>query len=454
MFDVILPLMGEGVNEATLVRWIKTVGETVEKDEPLFEVSTDKVDTEIPSPTAGLIKELLVSEGQVVEVNHIVARIESSEGDSLNMSSVVQPKSSVAPQSESALSNHTAPSSVKHSSKPLSPLERGASTRESASVVLSKPPTETKHLDHKITNRRASPLVRKLAAEKGVDLSLIGGTGVNGRITRRDFEEYLRSPPRVVSTPSDQEQAVPRLQTKTVDGVELLDGVAVKRQKMSRIRKLTADHMVKSVSTSPHASIVFEVDLHKVTAKRLANKKAFEVKYGFGLTFTAYFIHAASLAIQKHPIVNVSVDGDEILHKNDVNIGCAVAVPSGLIVPVIKKSQELSLVGVAQRLNDVVTRARQKQLQAEDIVGGTFTISNFGGWGGITAMPIINQPQVAILGIGAIVKKAVVVDDNIAIRPQVLLSLTFDHRVIDGEGAANYLATMKDLLESDDFGVI
>jgi pyruvate dehydrogenase E2 component (dihydrolipoamide acetyltransferase) len=454
MFDVILPLMGEGVNEATLVRWIKTVGETVEKDEPLFEVSTDKVDTEIPSPTAGLIKELLVSEGQVVEVNHIVARIESREGETLSMSSVPQEKASQKPPNESAQKNNAPVSAAKSASKPLAALEKAAPSREPAYRVGANPHTETSHVGHKITNRRASPLVRKLAAEKGIDLSLVGGTGINGRITRHDFEEYLRSPPRVVTVPSEAQQAAPRLQTKTVDGIELLDGVVIKREKMSRIRKLTADHMVKSVSTSPHASIVFEVDLHKVTAKRLAAKKSFEGKYGFGLTFTAYFIHAASLAIQKHPIVNVSVDGDEILHKNDVNIGCAVAVPSGLIVPVIKKSQELSLVGVAQRLNDVVSRARQKQLQAEDIVGGTFTITNFGGWGGITAIPIINQPQVAILGIGAIVKKAVVVDDNIAIRPQVMLSLTFDHRVIDGEGAANYLASMKDLLESDDFGVI
>ena len=217
---------------------------------------------------------------------------------------------------------------------------------------------------------------------------------------------------------------------------------------MSKIRKLTAEHMVRSVRISPHVTTTFEIDLHKVVAIRDQHKKAFEAREGFNLTYTHFFIHAAVEAIKLHPIINCSVDGDEILHKDDINVGCAVALESGLIVPVIKRAQDLNLTGVAKKLNDLVTRAKTKKLQPDDVRGGTFSITNPGGWGSITSNPIINQPQVAILGIGAVVKRPVVVDDTIVIRPMVMISLTFDHRVVDGEGGAKYLATLKALLEA------
>ncbi|RZA19900.1 MAG: 2-oxo acid dehydrogenase subunit E2, partial [Proteobacteria bacterium] len=227
-----------------------------------------------------------------------------------------------------------------------------------------------------------------------------------------------------------------------------LEGVAVRREPMTRMRQLIADHMVESVRVSPHVTTVFEIDLHKVWDIREKYKDSFHKTEGFKLTLTHFFIHAAVQAIKKHPIVNTSVDGYDVLWKKDINMGCAVAIDNGLIVPVIKNAGDLNLLGIARRLNDLIVRARTKKLKAEDIQGGTFTVTNPGGWGSITSNPIINQPQVAILGIGAAIKRPVVVKDMIAIRPMMLMSLTFDHRVIDGEGGAKYLATLKEIIEN------
>jgi pyruvate dehydrogenase E2 component (dihydrolipoamide acetyltransferase) len=417
--DVILPLMGEGVNEATLVKWLKKAGDRVQKDEPLFEVSTDKVDTEIPSPASGVLEQIIATEGQSVKVNSLLARITGAEVGTSGLTSQAAASAPIAvavppPAAHSVAANQVRTAAIQH------PVARGP--------------------------QRSSPLVRKIARERNIDLRMVPGTGLNGRITRRDIDGFV---PQVMAVQPSLAQERVKLETRLVDGVELLEGVPVRREKMTKMRKLTAAHMERSVRTSPHVTTVFEIDLKKVTDIREQHKDSFAKREGFNLTYTAFFIHAAVQAIKQHPIINVSVDGEEILFKDQINVGCAVAVPTGLIVPVIKRAGDLNLASTARALNDLVQRARNSQLKPDDVVGGTFTITNPGGWGSITSNPIISQPQVAILSIGAIVKRPVVIEnDQIVIRPMVMIGLTFDHRVIDGEGGAKYLATLKQILES------
>ena len=319
------------------------------------------------------------------------------------------------------------------------------------------------------TDVKSSPLVRKIAQEHGIDLAQVTGTGLHGRITKKDVLAFVESGtavPPSVSTPAPVPSAPaaeqinpsvpapiihPRLSTTTDDeGKEYLEGVLVNREPMTRMRKLIADHMVESVRTSPHVTTVFEIDMHKVVKMREAYKDRFFKEEGFKLTFTPFLLHAAVHAIKQFPIVNSSLDGYDLLTKKDINLGCAVALDGGLIVPVIKQAGDLNLLGIARRLNDLVVRARSKKLKPDDVQGGTFSVTNPGGYGSLTSNPIINQPQVAILGIGTIVKRPVVVDDMIGIRPQMMASLTFDHRVIDGEIGAKFLAAMKDALENYD----
>jgi len=424
--EVILPLMGEGVNEATLVKWLKNVGQPVKKDEPLFEVSTDKVDTEIPSPATGVLAELIARDGQTVFVNAVLAKI-TAEGEA--PVGLPERKGGTA-QSKTPTATATAATHAGSGARP--------------SVDVFRPAAHGGRV-------KASPLARKMARERNVDLSRVMGTGLNGKVTKRDFEAALAAGfPAAGNAPVAQpEPLLARVDTRTVDGIEQLEGVPVRREKMTKMRRLTAEHMVKSVRTSPHVTTVFEIDLKKVVDLREKEKANFQKQHGFNLTYTAFFLHAAVQAIKEHPIVNVSVDGDEILYKDQINIGCAVAIKSGLIVPVIKRAGDMSLVDIARKLNDLVTRARDSKLMPEDVVGGTFTVTNPGGWGSIISAPIINQPQVAILSIGAIVKKPVVIEnDQIVVRPMCTFGLTFDHRVIDGEGGAKYLMTLQDKLQN------
>ena len=457
--EILMPSMGEGVIEATLVKWLKKPGDHVEQDEPLMEVSTDKVDTEIPAPASGFIISLYAEEGATVAVDQLLAVIDSQQSGAAQ-----------ATKAPAAAKKPSAPEPTK-SSPPSS------STHQKPKKANSKDTAPKKDPEAPV---KSSPLVRKIAKEKGIDLANVQGSGLNGRITRRDLDVYLKDLSRSAATtyaagsdrrPRQESDAQPQepmeskpqpqatqapvpvqepkgLATTMEDGREYLDGVEVTREKMSKMRSLIAHHMVESVTTSPHVTTVFEVDLTKVVKMRNQYKSQVAEKEGIKLTFTPFLIHAAVQAIKKHPIVNTSVDGDTILFKKDINMGCAVALENGLIVPVIKQAQDLNLLGIVRRLDDLVTRARTKKLKPDDVKGGTFSITNPGGFGSITSNPIINQPQVAILGIGAIVKRPVVIDDAIAIRDMMMISLTFDHRVVDGEGGAKYLADLKAILEN------
>ncbi len=426
--EVLMPLMGEGVHEATLTNWLIKEGEAVTKDSPLLEVSTDKVDTEIPSPASGILVKVMVPVGQLVKVDQILAVIASEAG-------LLQDESPAAAPTPSS----------QDLARPTKSTEIAVSTEEQ---------------NDDDAPLRSSPLVRKMAQERGINLNQVRGSGMHGRITKKDLLDFEQDSPQIIA-PSKATQTLvqstplpvaaahsSQLKLSQTDGQEFLEGVAVRREPMNRMRQLIADHMIESVRVSPHVTTVFEMDLHQIVKLREKHGAEFQKREGFKLTFTPFFIHAAVQAIKKHPVINTSVDGYDILWKKDINVGCAVALDNGLIVPVIKQAGDLSLSGVARRLNDLVTRARSKKLKPDDVQGGTFSITNPGGWGSITSNPIINQPQVAMLGIGAIVKRPVVIDDMIAIRPMMMVSLTFDHRVIDGEGGSKYLATFKEIIEN------
>jgi pyruvate dehydrogenase E2 component (dihydrolipoamide acetyltransferase) len=433
--EVILPSMGEGIAEATLVKWLRQPGDTVNKDEPLLEVSTDKVDTEIPAPASGTLLKVLVTAGATVDVNATIAWIGPAGAtipDVKTTKTTPPTKSSSTPSSASA-------------------ANRGASTQPASSTKISTP-----FFSDSSTTRRSSPLVRKMARDLGIDLRRVPGTGLGGRITKFDLLSWQQNPhshqDAGQSTLAEQ-PLLARVQTQTTSGIETLEGVPVRRESMSRMRRLIAEHMVDSVRTSPHVTTAFEIDLQKVVDLREAHKNSFKEREGFNLTYTPFLIRAAVLAIKKFPIVNVSVDGSDVLWKDHINIGCAVALGAdgggGLIVPVIKNCEAKNLRDICKSLNDLATRARSKKLQADEVIGGTFSVTNPGGWGSIMSNPIINQPQVAMLAIGAIIKRPVVTpDDKIVVRPMMIASLTFDHRVIDGEGGAMWLAEYKRTLES------
>lgn len=449
--EILMPLMGEGINEATLVKWLKKPGEKVSKSEPLLEVSTDKVDTEIPAPVDGVLVATLAKEGEVIPINTVIGHI-TSDGSVPVTAPVTAP--STAPASPASASKST----------PVSPAKTtmtAAPAARPAMIPAGNPGLAAMRPVVQASDVRSSPLVRKMARDLNINLGFVPGSGLHGRITKADLDAFVASGAHqnqaqssggqgqtvYVQQPMDALAKSPRVQTTVVDGVEMMEGNPVRREKMTKMRRLIAEHMVESVRVSPHVTTVFEVDLHNVYEIREKHRAAFEKREGFKLTYTPFFIHAAVQAIKQHPIINVSLDGDDILWKQDINVGCAVALGNGLIVPVIKKAQDLNLTGVAHRLNDLVSRARSKKLLPEDVQGGTFSITNPGGFGSLTSNPIINQPQVAILGIGAVVKRPVVIKDAITIRPMMMISLTFDHRVIDGEGGASYLATLKKILE-------
>ena len=398
---IVMPQMGESIAEGTIVRWIKKVGDQVDRDEPLFEITTDKVDAEVPSPIAGVLTEIRVKEGETVSVNSVVGTIGQA--------------------GESASSASSDPASV----RPAGP----ASTRQA-------PATPSAGTEDELRQRKSSPLVRRIARENNIDVSQIAGSGIGGRVTKEDILEHLA---RIGSAPSPGADVPPARPT----------GERVEIQPLSAMRKKIAEHMVLSRRTSAHVHSVFHVNFSHVEKIRLSKKSDYE-RLGAKPTYMAFIAKAVMDALRRHPIVNASLDGDNVIYRKDVNLGIAVALENGLIVPVIKNADEKSLLGLSRAIADVVERARGKQLKPDEVHGGTFTITNPGQFGAQFGMPIINQPQVAILGVGTIEKRPVVVDDAIAIRTMAYLTLGYDHRLIDGAVADQFMADVKKQLENFD----
>jgi pyruvate dehydrogenase E2 component (dihydrolipoamide acetyltransferase) len=393
--DVVMPQMGESVAEGTIVRWMKKVGDKVDRDEPLFEISTDKVDAEIPSPAAGVVAEIRAQEGETVPVNSVVAVI-GAVGES---TSVAQPSVSKA-----------------------APRASGEAVKEGAGPVS--------RASENLERERSSPLVRQIAKEHHVDISQIQGTGIGGRVTKQDIMAFVER------REGDAGNAGP----PATGGTAAIRGAEDRVEKMSVMRKKIAEHMIASRRTSAHVHSVFEVNFSRIAAIR-ESKKA---------SFLSFVVKAVADALQAAPILNASIDDDSVVYHKDINIGVAVALEGGLIVPVIRNADRRDLLDLNRCIADLAAKARSKQLKPEDVAGGTFTITNPGALGALFGMPIINQPQVAILDVGSIEKRPVVVDDSVKACPTAFLALGFDHRIIDGAVADQFMSRVKQALESWD----
>jgi len=433
--NVIMPQMGESIAEGTITKWMKKIGERVERDEPLFEISTDKVDAEIPSPAAGVLTQILVKENETVAVNTVVAVVDG-EG-----AVVAAPGAA-----ESAKPKPEAPAAGPSAAAP--PRAQAVET-----------PPETEGREAGPEEIRTSPLVRRIARENNVDLNHVKGTGLGGRVSKKDILEFIDQ-----NRPGAPSTTAPAAAAPTPTPIALTIApsapapvtfaAATQVVPMSPMRRQIAEHMVMSKHTSAHVYTVVEVEMTRVVAARERFKQEFEQRNGIKLTYTPFFIRACVEAIKELPIINSSVDGTNIVYKRDVNIGLAVALENGLIVPVIKRADEKNFLGIARAVQDLADRARSKRLNVDDVQGGTFTITNPGSFGGLLGLPIIHQPQVAILGVGAIEKRPVVRDDAIAIRQMVYLSISYDHRVIDGAVAERFMSKVKHVLENWDEAVL
>jgi len=419
--EVVMPKMGESIQEGKILRWLKKPGDKIAKDETILEISTDKVDSEIPSPSSGVLVKIIVPEGETVEVGTVIAVVDTDER--------AQAASPAAPELKLAHGAPQAPEPVATQDVrgPRMPSEGG---------------------------RFFSPLVRTIAHKEGIahrELESITGSGANGRLRKTDLLEYLKTR---ASAPAPGGAA-----PATVDMAEMLKKYPAPRYEvrvMDNVQKKMAEHMVKSVQTSPHVGAISECDLSRIVAYRVNAASAFEKSQGFKLTYTPFFFDATVRALKEFPLINSSVEADKVIVKKFINLGMAVASPTGLIVPVIKNAEEKSFLGLARAINDIALRTRNKKLMPDEIMGGTFSITNYGVFGNIIGTPIISQPQVAILGIGAITKRPVVVtdeqgNDSIAIRSMCYLTLSFDHRLIDGALGGQFLEAIVKNLEEFDF---
>jgi pyruvate dehydrogenase E2 component (dihydrolipoyllysine-residue acetyltransferase) len=421
---VVMPQMGESIAEGTIVRWIKKVGDSVDRDEPLFEISTDKVDAEIPSPAAGTLIEITVKEGETVAVNSVVATIGAQgEAAAPAPAAATQPPPS-AKNAPAKPQGDGSPSKLQSAPEPAQAPAPEAAAVPSAPSMPSPPSTDSHP-------HRTSPLVRRIAQEHGIDLAQLTGTGIAGRVTKQDILSYIEQGKAAPSAPSLPSAPSPDIVP------------------MSVMRKRIAEHMVLSRHTSAHVYSVFEVDYSQVDAIRKAKRAEYEQR-GVKLTFTSFIAKVAIDALRRHRVVNASIDGENIVYKREINLGVAVALENGLIVPVVKRADDLNILGLSRAIADVADRARAKKLNPEEVHGGTFTITNPGNFGAQFGLPIINQPQVAILGVGTIEKRVVVVDDMIAIRLRGYLTLGYDHRLIDGAVADQYMADVKKGIETFD----
>jgi pyruvate dehydrogenase E2 component (dihydrolipoamide acetyltransferase) len=463
--DVVMPQMGESIAEGTIVRWIKKVGDKVDRDEPLFEISTDKVDAEIPSPAAGVLSEIRVKEGETVAVNSVVAVI----GGAAAQPAAAAPSEPPAPAAKAA------------EPPKAQPQADGASTAAAASPepprvapaprsTPTAPPSSTSTED--VIRQRSSPLVRKIAKEHNVDISRLSGSGIAGRVTKDDILAFIGQEGREgqagqvgqVGQVGRAGQVTPLGQSAqsaqaarsapagpAIERPAFKAGANTEAVPMSVMRKRIAEHMVASRRTSAHVHSVFEVNFSRVAHIREMKKAEYQ-SAGASLTYLSFIVKAAVDALRHVPVVNASIDGDTVVFHKDVNVGIAVALDWGLIVPVIKNADEKNLLGLSRTVADLASRARSKQLKPDEVQGGTFTITNPGVFGALFGMPIINQPQVAILGVGNVEKRPVVVDDAIAIRPMAYLTLGYDHRLIDGAVADQFMSHIKQSLENWDPG--
>ena len=457
--DVVMPQMGESIAEGTIVRWIKKVGDTVDRDEPLFEISTDKVDAEIPSPAAGVVSEIRAQEGETVAVNSVVAVI-GAAGEAKRAAPAVPQVSDTSDTSDTRAAKEPPKPEPQANGTPAAAPAPPPARPEAPPAVgrrEEKAPAPRAATTEEAIRQRSSPLVRKIAKEHNVDISQLHGTGIAGRVTKNDILAFIGQEGQEGQErregPEGQEGRERPEGTRPVEREALAERPrplgADRTEKMSPMRKRIAEHMVLSKKTSAHVHSVFEVNFSRVAQARDTRKAEFE-RAGAKLTYLSFIIKAAVDALHAIPIVNASVDGESVLYHKDVNVGIAVALDWGLIVPVIKRADELNLLGLSRAVADLASRARSKHLKPEEVAGGTFTITNPGVFGALFGMPIINQPQVAILGVGNIEKRPVVIDDAIAIRPMAYLSLGYDHRVIDGAVADEFMSHVKRTLENWD----
>jgi pyruvate dehydrogenase E2 component (dihydrolipoamide acetyltransferase) len=463
--DVVMPQMGESIFEGTITKWLKKPGDKVERDEPLFEISTDKVDAEIPSPSAGVLKEIKVKEGQTVPINTVVATIDGAAAAAAAPASAPPvaakpeaPKPAAVPPPSAAKPGPVAvPAPVAPAAAAAAPAREGARIH-------------------------SSPLVRRMAKENGIDLATVAGTGAGGRISKQDIEAAISgsaaapatsgysAPAQEASAPSARSSAVPPPPvapaplaggggpaahgTQYVPALQL--GVPRERlyfgnyevEPLSTMRMKIAEHMVASKHVSPHVYSVDEIDMTKVASLRAKSKDEFEKQYGTKLTFMPFFVKAAVAGLRAFPTLNASLDGTNVVLHKEINVGIAVALDWGLIVPVVKNADEKNILGIQRTLNDLAERARTKKLRPEEVQEGTFSITNPGVFGGLFGMPVISQPNVGILGLGAIEKRPVVINDSIAIRSMCYVTLSYDHRVVDGAVAHKFLHKVKETLEN------
>ena len=473
--DVVMPQMGESIFEGTITKWLKKPGDKVERDEPLFEISTDKVDAEIPSPSAGVLQEIKIPEGQTVPIQTVVAVIEGA-----GSAAAATPAPAAAP------TKPPAPAAAPAAAKPAAPTPQvppppaAAPASAPASAVSSAAPSAT-------TSERihSSPLVRRMAKEHNIDLTALEGTGAGGRITKEDMESAIAAQSGTVSAAASQADGFsaaassapvpaasrpapppPAPAPLAAAGAPAVHGsqyvpalqVAVPRdrlyfgdyevQPMSMMRQKIAEHMVGSKHVSPHVYSVDEIDMSKVVSLRAKAKEEFEARYGTKLTYMPFFVKAVVNGLRAYPTLNASLDGTNVVLHKEINIGMAVALDWGLIVPVIKNADEKNILGIQRNMNDLAERARSKKLKPEEVQEGTFSITNPGVFGGLFGLPVISQPNVGILGLGAIEKRPVVINDSIAIRSMCYVTLSYDHRVVDGAVAHQFLHKVKETLEN------
>jgi 2-oxoglutarate dehydrogenase E2 component (dihydrolipoamide succinyltransferase) len=497
-----MPQMGESIAEGTITKWLKNVGDHVDRDEPLFEISTDKVDAEIPSPAAGTLTEVRFKEGETVEVNTVVAVLDGngtgpqpkdetdSQADGVAPAQVETPAEPPATPEAAAppepAKTEAAPATIERpkpviTSEPAPPpppvaathktevktlVKKGDLAAKGSAVVAAPQPGGDSASVEELRRTKSSPLVRKIAEEHGIDIKQLEGTGMSGRVTKNDILSFIESgsaaspaatapvkpaPAPPVTAPSAGAPAAQQLPaTKPAVGDRV--------EQMSVMRKKIAEHMILSRRTSAHVTTVYEIDMTRIARLRDENREAFLGRTGTKLTFMPFIFKAVTDAIRKFPTFNAQVSGDQVIYKRDINLGMAVALDAGLIVPVVKRADDLSISGLARAANDLADRARTKQLKPDEVAGGTFTITNPGVFGGLFGTPIINQPQVAILGVGKIEKRARVLtstdgEDYIAIRQMAYFALSFDHRIIDGSDAEKFLAFIKERLEGGQFAI-